>query len=238
MKPRARMIIAFSAVLIVLVLSVLCSGIDLAVSRLFYRPGQGFFLGGNPVFAFLHVTAFYGARILGALLLLGMLISLARRQIFLDMKTKAWTFLLLGLLLAPGLVANGIFKDHWGRARPSEIVEFGGTAHFSRALVPSHQCSRNCAFVSGDGAFGFYLPIFAYVVPLRSSRRTFWGGMAAACLFSLARLAAGAHFLSDTLFAGFFVQVALALLHAAMYGGKETKKYWQNWLVIQNKSKA
>jgi lipid A 4'-phosphatase len=127
-------------------------------------------------------------------------------------------------------VANVGFKDHWGRARPREVVEFGGVGSFSPALVPQFQKARpNGSFVSGDAAFGFFLPAFAYVAPRRLMRRVFWGGMAAGAVFGFIRLAMGAHFLSDIVYAAFFMLASSAGVHAAMYGRRETIAKWKAW---------
>jgi lipid A 4'-phosphatase len=157
------------------------------------------------------------------------LVSWARhKNIFLD--SKAWLFLFLALLIGPGLVANVGFKDHWGRARPREIAEFGGSQTFSPALTPQFEKARaNGSFVSGDGSFGFFLPAFAYVVPRRLSRRVFWGGMAAGSAFGFSRLASGAHFFSDIVYAAFFMLAIGASLHALMYGLSETKARWKSF---------
>ena len=40
---------------------------------------------------------------------------------------RAAVFLVLSLLLGPGLLVNVILKDNWGRPRPGSVVEFGGT---------------------------------------------------------------------------------------------------------------
>jgi membrane-associated PAP2 superfamily phosphatase len=134
------------------------------------------------------------------------------------------------------LIANGVLKDHWGRIRPHEIVEFGGTGHFSPALAPQPNAERNGSFVSGDGAFGFYLPCFAYLLPLgaerKQSRRVFWAGMAAGCAFALSRIAMGSHFLSDNLFAALLMLASSAAVHAAMFGRKAARAYWRVWLGI------
>ena len=92
--------------------------IDLIVAGWFYNPRSGFFFSEQPVLVYLHDTAYYGARVLGALLALGALIALiARREIF-GIAGKGWLFLLLALLIAPGLVGNAALKDRLGRARP------------------------------------------------------------------------------------------------------------------------
>ena len=227
-----RFIVASIVILSVLASLVLWPQIDLVVSGWFYRPEDRFFLGNVPLFDALHVAAHAGSRILGFAALVLTALAAGQRRPILGLDSKAWLFLFLGLLLGPGLVANGIFKDHWGRARPRDITEFGGAMHFSPALLPTDQCQRNCSFVSGDGAFGFYLPAIAYVVPPPRSRRYYWGGMGLGALFGLARLAAGAHFLSDNLFAAVFVQGVLALLYAFMFGKQELRRRWRDWMFL------
>ncbi|MFA4995441.1 MAG: phosphatase PAP2 family protein [Bdellovibrionales bacterium] len=221
------MLIFFGFFSVLLALPVLSPQADLVLSGLFYRAGEGFFLSDNPFFLATQVLAYDGARVLAAVFLVFAVLCWARkRALFLD--AKAWTFLLLALLIGPGLVANVGFKDHWGRARPREVVEFGGANTFSPALTPQFEKAQsNGSFVSGDGAFGFFLPSFAYVSRRRLSRRVFWGGMAAGVVFSFSRLAVGAHFFSDIAYAAFFMLAACAGLFAAMYGVPETKARWK-----------
>jgi lipid A 4'-phosphatase len=207
---------------------------DPVVSGWFYRPGAGFYLAGQPALVFLHGVAYYGARMLGVLLAVGACIAALRRKPLGGMNAKDWLFLFLALLIAPGLVGNALLKDHWGRARPHEVTEFGGTASFSPALAPQPGAHRNGSFVAGDPCFGFYLTAFAYVLPgARARRRALYGGLAAGAVLGLARILMGAHFLSDVLFAAFFMPLTIALLHAAMYGPRETRVRWREWLAVR-----
>ena len=101
-----------------------------------------------------------------------------------------------------GLLINAGVKEHWGRARPIQVSEFGGHKHFSLALVPADQCDHNCSFVSGHAASGFVLMAVGLMGSVATRRRWFWIGMAWGAVASLMRIAQGGHFLSDTLFAG------------------------------------
>jgi len=208
--------------------------LDLAVSGFFYKPDAGFFLADHPVFVALHWLAVKGAWALGGVFGVLALVSFLRRKPIGGSAAKGWLFLFLALLIGPVLIANVGLKDHWGRARPREVTEFGGAAHFSQALILQPVAHSNGSFVSGDGAFGFFLPSFAYLAPLparrRTSRRLFWGGTAVGCAFGLARIAMGAHFLSDVLFAALLMLAASAVLHLAMFGRCTTQACWQNWL--------
>lgn len=111
----------------------------------------------------------------------------------------ALAFVGISLLLGPGF-ATWAVKEHHLRARPFDVVEFGGTRQFTPALEPANQCSDNCAFVSGHVACGFF---FASLMLLDPRRRWRWvaTGVAAGTLIGIARISVGAHWLSDALWA-------------------------------------
>jgi membrane-associated phospholipid phosphatase len=127
---------------------------------------------------------------------------------------KALIFVVAATALGPGVIANTVLKDHWGRARPSQVPEFGGARQYTAAPLPAAQCERNCAFVSGHAALGFSLVSFAFLLPFGWRRKT---AVAAAlgfgALVGLARIAAGGHFLSDVVYAGLIVFATSWLLY-------------------------
>jgi lipid A 4'-phosphatase len=202
---------------------------DVMISGLFYAGGQGFPLAQNHFFQTLQNIAFYGARALGVLLLIGVVFTFITKKTMATLPTKSWLFLFLVLLIGPGLVANLVFKDHWGRARPREIVEFGGIQKFSPAFLIQDNGRTNSSFISGDAAFGFSLCSLAYVVPRNRSKRVFWNLLGFGSVFGLARLFVGAHFFSDILCAGLFMLVIIAGFYAVMYGGKSLKDRAHLW---------
>jgi lipid A 4'-phosphatase len=130
-------------------------------------------------------------------------------------------YLLLALGVGPGLIVNVALKDHWGRARPSQIATFGGDKHFTPALQPTDQCDHNCSFSAGHAAMGFYLVSFAFLLrdPKRR-RRTEAAALAFGAAAGLARMAQGGHFLSDVVFSGLIVYGTSAALHWAIFGPK------------------
>jgi lipid A 4'-phosphatase len=200
--------------------SILLPGIDLWASGLFYRPGEGFFLGNWPPFRIAHeylsvVVATYATAVV-VLLLAG----LARRRAILGLSPRAAIFLLLSLAIGPGLTVNTLFKDHWGRARPAQIAQFGGEKKFTPAFVPSDQCARNCSFPSGDPAMGFYLVSAALLAGSAPTRRNgVIAAIAAGAALGVVRLAQGGHFLSDVIASGFLVSgISWALYRLMMTG--------------------
>lgn len=113
----------------------------------------------------------------------------------------ALAFIVLAGALGPGLVVNSGFKENWQRSRPYQVQPFGGTQQFTRAAVMTDQCDNNCSFVSGHVACGFFLVSLMLV---SRKRHVLWGtsGVAAGLTIGFARMADGAHWLSDVLWAG------------------------------------
>ncbi|MEJ0087279.1 MAG: phosphatase PAP2 family protein [Pseudomonadota bacterium] len=116
-------------------------------------------------------------------------------------------YLLLVLGIGPGLIVNTTLKDNFGRARPRNVTEFGGTKEFTAPFVVSRECNTNCSFSSGDAAGGFFA--LALALALSRRRSVFVAGLAFGTLISLSRIASGAHFFSDTV-VSFFVMLSLA----------------------------
>lgn len=229
---RLTFVSLFLITAVILAVLVLFPEIDLAVSSLFHCPELGFFLGQNPILLGFKYTAFEGARILAITFLLAGGITLIRKKPLLKLPSKAWFFLLCCLLVGPGLFANVVLKDNWGRARPRDIEYFGSTQTFTPAGYMTDQCDRNCSFVSGDASFGFFLTSIAFLVGRRRQKTVFWASLGVGSLFAVARILLGAHFISDILFALVLIMLTNSGLHAAFYGRKETVRCWRDWLSI------
>jgi membrane-associated PAP2 superfamily phosphatase len=112
----------------------------------------------------------------------------------------------LALVSAIGswFVINAVLKEHWGRARPREVIELVASAphHFSIALMPTDQCFHNCSFTSGHAASGFVIMAVGLMGSVATRRRWLAIGLVLGAFASAGRILQGGHFLSDTLFAG------------------------------------
>ncbi len=196
-------------------LFVLFPEIDLAAARLFYVSGRGFVLVNSPVAAIWQDVTHTLAKAVIVILGAGLVFTLFARRPVLGLDSRRFLFLLLCFGVGAGLIAGLVFKENWGRARPAHVTEFAGAKQFTPAFVISDQCPTNCSFVSGDAGFAFATVGFAV---LASRRR--WLFVAAALAFGLAvgamRMSAGAHFLSDVIFAGVFSTLTVFLLERAM----------------------
>jgi lipid A 4'-phosphatase len=118
------------------------------------------------------------------------------------------------------LVVNVLFKEHWGRARPLDVTEFGGDHLFTSALTITNQCAHNCSFVGGEAssfAALFFVLFFVLRADLHSPSAYLKLGVALgiAVFGSLLRVAFGHHFLSDIVFAWATMFAVVAAIAAA-----------------------
>lgn len=177
--------------------------LDLAASRLFFAGGQW-----SPLRDAWWVHALYvGVPPLGQGLLLGLLLVLALgylpRLTRLKPLRGTCAFLLVAALLGQGLLIDQGLKNHFGRARPTQVAEFGGDKRFTPAFVLSDQCDRNCAFASGHVAATAFLMGFGWLGTARQRRRWLVLSLGAATTMGTVRILQGGHFLSDAVFAWF-----------------------------------
>jgi lipid A 4'-phosphatase len=201
--------IVLVAFLITAVLLVGYPGIDLTISGLF--AGGGFAAKEQWWNRLLH-TAMPYLLALSMLAVLGIYAcNRAFRRNLLGVRGRTVCYLLLVLLLGTGVIVNVAFKDHFGRARPRDIVEFGGSKRFTPAFVVSDQCERNCSFSSGEGAGAFFALALARALSRR--RAALAAGVAFGIVVSVARIAAGAHFFSDVVVSFFVMLIVTDVLY-------------------------
>ncbi|NKB45542.1 MAG: phosphatase PAP2 family protein [Alphaproteobacteria bacterium] len=160
--------------------------------------------------------------IIGALLFCLVLWLAGRvlQQQFWDMSGRKAGFLLATILLGPGLIVESVLKVYSGRARPRDITTFGGDDPFTPAIWLAESCSRNCSFVSGHAALAFWVTVFAFLLPVGQRSLMLMAGVVFGILMGLARMAEGAHFLSDIMFAGIIV-VGLNMFAAKLMLGED-----------------
>ncbi len=189
------------------------TGLDLAAGDLFRTPCCSWPMADRPLWAFVYR---YGV-LLGVLLAAAALVTYTLTW-WLPERLLAWRrpalFLVLAAALGPGLTVNVIFKDHWGRPRPREVVELGGQERFLPVLVKGSDPQAK-SFPCGHCAIGFYLSV-PWLVLRRRRRALALGfllaGLAWGATLGAARMMAGGHFLSDVIWsAGMVWLVALGL---------------------------
>jgi lipid A 4'-phosphatase len=196
--------------------------IDLRVSQAFHDPATGFLIDGNPITETLRLAVWNLAILLCLAAAFGTALGLAGREVLLP--TRAWGFVLTLYIAGPGVMVEMLTKPLWGRARPAQVAEFGGSHPFSPPNELVDVCTRNCSFVSGEvtGATvtALALLLLRFHLKDRLPKSALALLMIAACCLppavALQRIAAGRHFLSDTVFAVLFT-LLLALVVSVLY---------------------
>lgn len=204
--------------LVVAFASVVFGRLDLWVSGLFWSPDAGFFMTDWVWMQFVR-KGLPPVLVGGMLFVIALWIAgKALQDRFLGVTGKAVSFLLATLVVGPGLIVNGVFKEFWGRARPSQIEAFGGDSTFSPPWMLADQCVSNCAFMSGHGSLGFWLVAPALLAP--PEQRGFTVGMAlvAGAMVGVVRIAQGGHFFWDVVWSGLVTVFLAVWLYRKLYG--------------------
>lgn len=185
--------------------------IDQAVAAIFLQADGRYILKGNEMGRALRL-AFKALFAIGAgVALIALIISYFQKRRVLGHGRRKWLYLLACLVIGPGLVANVVFKDNWGRARPVHVSDQGRS--FTPPLIISDQCERNCSFVSGEAA-----SIYALFFGLSLMGSIWWRALLSSALLlgsaaGLMRMAQGGHYLSDVIFSGVFMTLTALVLH-------------------------
>jgi lipid A 4'-phosphatase len=201
--------------------------LDLRIARYFYS----FEDAGHNTFAFRIYPPVMWARDIGlwigtvlvipAVVCLVIKLILPRRKLL--MSGRAIVFLIATMALAPGLLVNVLLKDHWGRSRPIDVTQFGGSEHFVAWWDPRGDCPANCAFVSGDVAGAFWTIAPAALAPPQWRAVAYGAALALGTGMAVIRMMAGAHFPSDVIFAGVFTFLIIWLAYALIYRWPRTR---------------
>jgi membrane-associated PAP2 superfamily phosphatase len=187
--------------------------IDLAAARFFYRPEipagpwqpaelpWRLLAGVTPVLA-------VGLACFGLALLLR------------EVSLRPGLLVLLGLLLGPGLLVNAIGKDHWHRPRPRQTEGLGGDFAY---IVPLHVGPAGKSFPCGHASVGFACAAVGLALRARrprAARRWVLGSLVLGLFLGIGRVATGAHFVSDVVWAGVFTYAALLVTAVIVRPGR------------------
>lgn len=195
------------------ILLVAFGDIDLRISRLFFD-GE-FYLAHQAGIRLLHhsVRYFIIVSILSVLAIY--LVNRLGGFRLLGIDGRKVSYLFLVLIVGAGLIVNAGLKDHFGRARPRDLEEFGGSERFTPAFLVTGDCDSNCSFSSGDSAGAFFS--LAFVTAFGRKRAIAIAAVGFGVLVSASRVASGAHFFSDTLVSYFVMLIVADALHYLMF---------------------
>jgi membrane-associated PAP2 superfamily phosphatase len=184
--------------------------LDLHLQRLVYSPTEPHWLyADRQPWIFLHDYATWPGLILAILAIIALAISFTRES------ARRWRypalFIFLFMAIGSGLVTNLLGKAFYGRPRPYEIVQFGGSLPFHRAFELG-QPGKGFSFLCGHCSMGYLF--FAFFFLCRGVKR--WIALAGSAVFGLiigiGRVVQAAHFPSDILLDGTLMFTVAAAL--------------------------
>jgi len=180
-------------ILIFIAIAPFTPAIDMAIEQHYYADD---FIG-NPFYQFMYQYGFFPAWIAAACALVALFWIPQWRK-------TAQTYLLV-FAVGSGLIVHFFFKEHWERPRPKQVIEFGGTEEYRPFWKPDFTAhpEKRRSFTCGHCSVGFVFSAAA-LAALREGRRRralffFLFTIILGVSLSLARMAQGAHFFSDTL---------------------------------------
>ncbi|VXD01696.1 Phosphoesterase [Pseudomonas sp. 8Z] len=195
-----RLGLGIPLLLMALMLVVDPSPVDFALAHLFYLPGEGF-IGRHSFWLedILHDRAKQAVIVVGVLAIAGFLLSL------LPTRMRQWRRPLGYLVLALGLSTSVVtpLKTLTGMHCPWSLSEFGGQEQFTPLLAeraPTANPGR--CWPGGHASAGFSLIALFFVLrdrKPRAARIALVCALGLGAVFSLGRMAQGAHFLSHNL---------------------------------------
>ncbi|MGA8928877.1 MAG: phosphatase PAP2 family protein [Pseudolabrys sp.] len=224
---RTGLLIAFAIAVIAGLAFGLYPELDLRISGYFY----GFEDPAHNKFAFRFYPFLMRARDIGlwigtalvapAVAAFAIKLILPRQKLL--MRGRTVVFLIATMALAPGLMANVLLKDHWGRSRPIDVKQFGGNEQFVAWWDPRGDCASNCSFVSGDVTGAFWTVAPAALAPPHWRALAYGAALALGTAMAVMRVMAGAHFPSDVIFAGVFTFIIIWTVYALIYRWPRTR---------------
>lgn len=173
--------------------------LDLKLAAFFYEEQERFWLLDSiSICLFLYR---YGT-IPGLIITISLLILWALSFYSKRLVTYRKDFLLcfLAIVIGGGVIVNAVLKDHFGRPRPRQVIEFGGKWAFKPPLIPGIP-GKGKSFPCGHCAMGF-VPVVGIFLYYRSKKIAFTSFLLTityGVMVSVTRIGQGAHFLSDAI---------------------------------------
>jgi lipid A 4'-phosphatase len=198
---------------------------DLDVSALFFDAKTHAWMASGKIW---FEYARDAARILISLIVAPAGLAIAGKLIFprarMLIPGRAALFLVASIALGPGILANTILKDHWGRHRPAALTQFGGNDQpFTAWWDPRGPCIGNCSFIAGEPSGAFWTLAPAALTPPQWRALAYGGAIAFGVAVGFVRIAGGGHFFTDVAFAGVFMFLLTWLLHGLIYRWPRTR---------------
>ena len=183
---------------------------DLTAARFFYHPEQSQDAWYEQR-QFLWDLLYRGAPVLTAGFLIPslLLVGISKFSVKIKPYRKQALFIFMLVAIGPGLMINTVFKPHWGRPRPREVLELGGYSNYHNVQTIDWNAEGK-SFPCGHCSVGFAFTGFWWIFRRRKNQKVIanWAlisGLGLGGLMGASRMAAGGHFLSDIICSGLIV---------------------------------
>lgn len=219
---RTGLSIALAVAVVVGLVFGLYPKLDLWISGIFYDPLAGW-NEHAAILKTLRDVARWIVALTAAPAFIALMVKLIQPRWPMLIAARAAVLLIVTLALGPGLLTNVLLKDEWGRPRPIDVTEFGGTDRFVAWWNPLGGCPKNCSFVAGEPSGAFWTLAAAAVAPPQWRALGYAGALTFGAAVGLMRIAGGGHFFSDVVFAGVFTFLLIWLVHGLLYRWPATR---------------
>lgn len=176
--------------------------LDLTISQSYFSEQTQTFRSG-PLLDFMYQWALLPGQLLIAGSLIALLCTYASRR--LSKWRNPAMLIVLTLAIGAGFITHALLKDHWGRPRPRQVIEFGGTKEYRPIWKPdfSIKVHESKSFPCGHCTMGFAFFAFYF---LGKRLRKPWLSVLGLSLslvlgvgLGITRIMQGGHFFSDVL---------------------------------------
>jgi lipid A 4'-phosphatase len=221
---RTGLVIALAIAVVVGVVFAVYPQLDLDIAALFYNPTTHVFVArysngveyardaASWLITLIVAPAFFAVA--------GKILMPQRRMLI---GGRAALFLIVTLALGPGVLTNGILKAYSARMRPSDVVALGGKERFTPWWDFTGPCPENCSFVGGEASGAFWTLAPAALAPPQWRPLAYGAAIVFGIAMGVLRMAAGAHFFTDVVFAGVLMFVLIWTFHGLIYRWRPTR---------------
>ena len=192
--------------------------VDMSVTTFFYSPEGHFSMRAELWVRTIRRSIIYALVVFYVVALFAGLHSWKKMIPVLRLSWDKWLYLGFSAMLGTVMLINVLLKGNWGRARPQDVIEFGGAAEFTPFWEWADQCRDNCSFASGEVA-GVATVFFslALLVGGKSRWALFIAGLVLSAGTAVLRVMMGSHFLSDTIMAIGLMAITTGVSYAILY---------------------
>jgi len=196
---------------------------DLAISRLIFDETTKFYLSNEPILKVIYKSVNLLAITMALGVIAAYLYQLYTKKSIKYFDKKALVYIFMVFAFGSGVIVNLGLKQNFGRARPAEIVQFGGEKKFTPAAVVNWEYGKECdSFSCGHCSFALGFIAFFFLFRKRWILITALGyGL----IVSLGRILQGGHFFSDFIFSWIVMLLTAKLLYDYMYREQVKSNY-------------